>query len=1851
MRFNQIFLIALLFVSGAVFGQNFTYTNGSLEVDVIVQNPCMNGATLNRGYIAFIIVNTADGQPARLNNIVGNSGAGPNFFTQTLIPEGDTLYFFSNNSITINNSSFTPNIPAGSYEFIIEDFTSTEIITTFSPTVSGLTLTTLADIVINQNTLIHNTDCSLPLEGQIVASITGGSLGLVPGTPPAEQTSPESSFNYTWTSNNGVIPTSHTGTWDGTTPLDLAVLLSLSALPGGTYTLLVEDNYSSCSEMRQFTILDPSPDNSFTVGTTTPSICVGTDGVVTLSGSGDGSVAPGVVYEVYNTTTVPAGVPTGITLTETGGALSFTIPTAMISTPGTYTFRIFGDNGDCTPVFMTGSASITVSAIPTITLGANPSVCLGASNANLTYSATTGSPNQYSIDFDGAAEAQGFADVTNLTLTTSPIGIAVPGTAVVGTYNATLTIRNSTSGCSSSRAISVTINAIPTITLGANPAVCSGATSANLTFSATTGGPNRYSINFNGAAEAQGFADVTNGVLSTSPIVITVPGAAATGTYNATITVRNNVTNCVSTAQNISVTINPSPTITLGTSPSVCAGETSANLTYSAVTGSPTQLSIDFDAAAEAQGFTDITNGALPASPIVITVPGGAVAGTYNATLSVRNNTTGCSSASQPITVTINPSPSITLGTNPSVCLGVTSANLTYSATTGTPDQFSIDFNAAAEAQGFTDVTNATLPASPIVITIPGGAIAGTYGATLTVRNTTTNCASSSQPISVTIGANPTITLGTNPSVCSGATSANLTYSATTGSPNQYSINFDAAAEAQGFADVSNITLSATPIVITVPGAAAIGTYNATLTVHNSTAGCSSTAQPISVTITTSPTITLGTNPSVCAGVTSANLNYTATTGSPNQYSIDFNGAAEAQGFADVSNITLPMSPIVITVPGGAVAGTYNATLTVHNTVAGCSSTGQSISVTINALPTITLGTNPEVCAGATSANLTFSATTGSPNRYSINFNAAAEAQGFADVTNAVLSTSPIVITVPGAAVAGTYNATLTVRSNVTNCVSTVHNISVTINPTPAITLGTNPTVCLGAATANLTYSTPTGSPDQFSVDFDAAAEAQGFADIVNAILPVSPIVITIPGAAVVGTYNATLTVRNTTTNCAATGQPISVTITNSPTITLGANPSVCTGATSANLTYSATTASPDQFSIDFDAAAEAQGFADVTNATLTASPIVITVPGGAVVGTYNATLTVHNTTAGCSSSGQPISVTIETTPTITLGTNPSVCLGATTANLTYSATTGTPNQYSIDFNGAAEAQGFADVTNAVLSTSPIVITVPGGAVVGTYNATLTVRNSVAGCGSSSHAISVTINAVPTITLGTNPSVCIGTSNANLTYSAITGSPNQFSIDFNAAAEAQGFADIVNATLTASPIVIPIPGGAVAGTYNASLTVRNNTTGCSTTAQSISVTINPSPTITLGTNPSVCAGTTSTNLTYSATTGSPDEYSIDFNAAAEAQGFTDIFGLALLPSPIAITVPGGAAPGTYNATLNVLNNSTGCSGTGQTISVTINPSPTITLGTNPSVCAGATSANLTYSATTGTPNQFSINFNAAAEAQGFTDVVNATLTTSPIVITVPGTAVVGTYNATLTVRNSGGGCTGASQSISITINDSPNAGLDNPVSACTSETAFDLFASLGGTPDTGGTWTDLDASGGVITGNTINLTTVAVGTYDFRYTVTGTAPCASASAVVSVTVINSAPDAGGDNTVSACENDAAFDLFANLTGTPDPGGSWTDMDTSGATINGDDVDLTGVAIGTYRFQYTITAGTCGSSSAIVTVDVISGPDAGIDNTVSACNTETAFDLFANLDGTPDTGGTWTDHGCKRSAHR
>ncbi|MGD9612075.1 MAG: hypothetical protein AB7V22_04150, partial [Kiritimatiellia bacterium] len=115
--------------------------------------------------------------------------------------------------------------------------------------------------------------------------------------------------------------------------------------------------------------------------------------------------------------------------------------------------------------------------------------------------------------------------------------------------------------------------------------------------------------------------------------------------------------------------------------------------------------------------------------------------------------------------------------------------------------------------------------------------------------------------------------------------------------------------------------------------------------VYNGFGGETSSSVRGELTVTAAPTITLGALPTTY-GVASTTLTYSATTGTPDQYMIDWDATAEAAGFADVAYTALPASPISVAIPFGVASATYSGTLKVKNTTTGCESTGYSLSLT-----------------------------------------------------------------------------------------------------------------------------------------------------------------------------------------------------------------------------------------------------------------------------------------------------------------------------------------------------------------------------------------------------------------------------------------------------------------------------------------------------------------------------------------------------------------------------------------------------------------------------------------------------------------------------------------------------------------------------------------------------------------------------------------------------------------------------------------------------------------------------------------------------------------------------------------
>ncbi|HLV93418.1 MAG TPA: gliding motility-associated C-terminal domain-containing protein [Aequorivita sp.] len=208
-------------------------------------------------------------------------------------------------------------------------------------------------------------------------------------------------------------------------------------------------------------------------------------------------------------------------------------------------------------------------------------------------------------------------------------------------------------------------------------------------------------------------------------------------------------------------------------------------------------------------------------------------------------------------------------------------------------------------------------------------------------------------------------------------------------------------------------------------------------------------------------------------------------------------------------------------------------------------------------------------------------------------------------------------------------------------------------------------------------------------------------------------------------------------------------------------------------------------------------------------------------------------------------------------------------------------------------------------------------------------------------------------------------------------------------------------------------------------------------------------------------------------------------------------------------------------------------------------------------------------------------------------------------------------------------CSSQSAIVTVVVSAMPDAGLDGTVDICSNSGPIDLFSSLGGTPEVGGTWSPALSSGTGIYDPLIDNPGV------YTYTVFGTPPCGDDTANVIVT-LTQAPDAGLDAILDLCEDDSPVDLFEVLGGTPNPGGEWSPTLSSGTGVFNPQVDSAGV------YNYTVSGTSpCADDSATVTISITPAADAGIDGYLGLCETDSPVDLFTILGGTPDSGGTWS----------
>jgi hypothetical protein len=193
-----------------------------------------------------------------------------------------------------------------------------------------------------------------------------------------------------------------------------------------------------------------------------------------------------------------------------------------------------------------------------------------------------------------------------------------------------------------------------------------------------------------------------------------------------------------------------------------------------------------------------------------------------------------------------------------------------------------------------------------------------------------------------------------------------------------------------------------------------------------------------------------------------------------------------------------------------------------------------------------------------------------------------------------------------------------------------------------------------------------------------------------------------------------------------AVNAPVTVTIT-PVTITPGTIDPVCIGSTSASLPYTLPAApQANEYTIDFADPA----ISDVSYTTLPVSPITLTLPNTLIAGTYTATLKVR-LDGNCESVGYPISVVVNPNAAVAsvTGTNP-LCIGG---SATYTAT-------GVVLGGGTGAWSSSNTSVATVDASTGAVTT---LTAGSTNIVYTITGGCGGTVSAQQSLTVDPNALP----------------------------------------------------------------------------------------------------------------------------------------------------------------------------------------------------------------------------------------------------------------------------------------------------------------------------------------------------------------------------------------------------------------------------------------------------------------------------------------------------------------------------
>ena len=775
--------------------------------------------------------------------------------------------------------------------------------------------------------------------------------------------------------------------------------------------------------------------------------------------------------------------------------------------------------------------------------------------------------------------------------------------------------------------------------------------------------------------------------------------------------------------------------------------------------------------------------------------------------------------------------------------------------------------------------------------------------------------------------------------------------------------------------------------------------------------GCTRTSDPVSLTVNPKPSIVMTSDPSPATICQDASVTFTAT--ATNGTSFTYQWRKDGSTITGATNSTYSVNSAQTT-----DSGSYTCVVTNNF---GCTRTSDPVSLTVNPKPSIVITSDPSPATICQDASITFTATATSGTSFTYQWR-----KNGANITGATNSTYSI--TVAQTTDAGDYDCVVT---NNFTCTNTSSAVTLTVNLKPSLVITSNPSPATICQDSSITFTVTATNGASFTYQW-----RKNGSNITGA----NDSTYSITGAQTTDSGSFDCVVTNNFT-CTNTSSAVTLTVNAKPSLVITSNPSPATICQDSNVTFTVTATNGTSFTYQWR-----KNGSNITGAN--DSTYTISIAQTTDSGSYDCVVTNNFT---CTNTSGAIVLTVNAKPTIT--THPQTQTVCENGSVTFTvAATGSGLTYQW-VKAGADISGATDTSYTI---NPVQL---GDAA--NYWCRVTDSNN---CYRDSSPATLTVNPQPSLVISSSPSPATICQDDNITFTVTASGGVAFTYQWRK--EGSNISGATNSTYTimgAQPIDM--------GSYDC--VVTNNFT-CSKTSGTVTLTVNPKPSLTGPSNQTLCQDE-AISLSVTATNGTTFTYQWR-KGGSNITGATD--------SSYTKTLAQTTDSGSYDC---VVTNNYGCVRTSVAATVIVNPKPVITTHPQPqSLCAGS-SVTFTVVATTGSP----FTYQWLKNGSNISGATNSSYTINPIQSS-------DTANYSCVVTNTYG-CSTTSNQAGLTVLTKPTI-TTNPLSQAVCENASVTFtvAATGGSPFTYQWRKDgSNLSGATLSSYTINpVLTTSAGTYD-----------------------------------------------------------------------------------------------------------------------------------------------------------